>query len=305
MRNPFRRAPSRKGATKSRQPKREHPPHRTLARALVALTAGLVVVGTLAAFPPAFRQYPGVEYYDFPLPPDYREPAEWTFARLMYPPHTGSTRAMRRSRGFDWRRGGTTWTIDYPRADRHATETIRRLTRIDVRSVEQPVNLEEDDEVFYWPWLYVVEPGTWDLTEEQAAKLREYLLRGGFLMADDFHGTHQWSIFMESMRRVFPDRPVVDIPDDDPIFHTVWNLDDRVQIPGAQFVFTGQIYEEDGIGANWRGIYDDDGRLMVAICHNMDLGDAVEHADDPAYPEEYSAMAMRIFINYIVYSMTH
>ena len=66
----------------------------------------------------------------------------------------------------------------------------------------------------------------------QAAKLRDYCLRGGFFMADDFHGTTEWGVFQESMHRVFPDRPIVEIDDADPIFHTVYDLDDRIQIPG-------------------------------------------------------------------------
>jgi hypothetical protein len=266
--------------------------------ALAAAAVGLCLVGiALAAAPPKeFRQYPGVEYYDFELPPDYRVPAEWTFGRLMYPPQGWRS---------DWEYGGTSWTIDYPRADRHIVEMVRRLTSVDARSVEQPVNLDDGDDVFNWPWLYAVEVGTWELSEEQVVKLREYLLRGGFLMVDDFHGTFQWAVFLESMRRVFPDRPVVDIPDDDQIFHTFWDLDDRQQIPGAQYMYSNQTYEGDGYMGRWRGIYDDDGRVMVAICHNMDLGDAVEHSDTPGYPEMYSAQAMRTFINYIIYSMTH
>ncbi len=271
-----------------------------------ALVGVLCLAGiALAATPPReFRQYPGMEYYDFELPTDYNVPAEWTFARLMYPQY-GPYRNFRR--GFsDWQYGGTTWTIDYPRADRHIAEMVRRLTSVDARSVEQPVNLDDEDDVFNWPWLYAVEVGTWDLTDHQAAQLREYLLRGGFLMVDDFHGADDWLIFLEGMRRVFPDRPVVDIPNNDPIFHTFWDLDDRQQIPGAQFLYSGSTYEQPSDKApHWRGVYDDDGRIMVAICHNMDLGDAVEHSDTPDYPEQYSAQAMRTFINYIIYAMTH
>lgn len=248
------------------------------------------------ADPLPWRQYPGVEYFDYELPTDYREPAEWVFARLMYP---------QMGWGSQWEHGSTSWTIDYPRGDRHIAELVRRLSVIDARSVEQPVSLDDGDDVFYWPWLYAVEVGQWDLTDAQAAQLREYLLRGGFLMVDDFHGSVEWTVFVESMRRVFPDRPIVDLPDDDPIFHTFWDLEEKQQIPGYQFVFTGQPYEQDGVNAHWRGIYDDQGRVMVAICHNMDLGDAVEHSDTPAYPQELSAIAMRTFLNYIIYSMTH
>ena len=154
-------------------------------------------------------------------------PAEWTFARLMYPPWRGRGRY-----GADWQNGRSNWTIDYPTADRHVAVMVRRLTSIDTRSVEQPVNLDDDDDVFDWPWLYAVEVGHWDLTDAQAVKLREYLTRGGFLMVDDFHGSLEWEVFLESMRRVFPDRPIVEIPNDDQIFHMFWDLDDRVQVPG-------------------------------------------------------------------------
>jgi uncharacterized protein DUF4159 len=283
------------------------PGRRRRKRVAAALASALCLVGiALAASPPReWRQYPGVEYYDYELPTDYQVPAEWTFARLMYPPYD-TYRSFRRSWRSDWQTGGTSWTIDYPRADRHIVTMVRRLTAVDARSVEQPVNLDDGDDVFNWPWLYAVEVGTWDLSDSQAAQLREYLLRGGFLMVDDFHGSDEWQIFLESMRRVFPDRPVVDIPNDDPIFHTFWDLDDRQQIPGAQFLYSGRTYEQisDPV-AHWRGIFDDEGRVMVAICHNMDLGDAVEHSDTPDYPEEYSAQAMRAFINYILYDLTH
>jgi hypothetical protein len=274
-------------------------------RALAAVGVALCLVGIAFASPRPWKEYPGVEYSDFDLPTDYNVPAEWTFARLMYPPNDPYSSVRRGGGRGDWEYGYTSWTIDYPRADRHIVEMVRRLTVLDARSVEQAVNLEDGDDVFYWPWLYAVEVGTWDLTDEQAAKLREYLLRGGFLMVDDFHGSQEWDQFVDGMRRVFPERPIVDLDDDDPIFHTFWELEEREQIPGAQFLYYGRTYEEDGYVARWRGIYDDEGRLMVAICHNMDLGDAVEHSDTPNYPERWSAVAMRTFINYVVYAMTH
>ena len=103
-------------------------------------------------------------------------------------------------------------------------------------------------------------------------------------MADDFHGTMEWQMFRESMKLVFPDRPIVDIPDNDPIFHTVFDLDDRYQIPGAEHLAVG--YKNDGMGAHWRGIYDDKGRIMVAISYNSDIGDSWEWADDPQLSRE-------------------
>ena len=110
---------------------------------------------------------------------------------------------------------------------------------------------------------------------------------------------------MESLSKVFPDRPVVDIENSDAIFHVLYDLDERTQVPGVATFGTGRNYEYDGVEPKWRGVYDDKGRIMIAICHNMDLGDAWEWADNPNYPEKYASLAYRIGINYIIYSMTH
>jgi hypothetical protein len=270
---------------------------------LAAIGAAVVATaaGTAPQPPTPFREYPGVEYETFPLPKDYQEKTEWVFARLMYPAAGGWG-----YRGNpDWKHGAANWTIDYPRSDRHLSEAVRRLTRVHVRSVEQPVDLDVGDDVFNYPWLYAVEVGYWNLTPDQIVKFREFLMRGGFFMCDDFHGTQEWNGFMHVMQQVFPDRPVVDIPNDDQIFHVIYDLSDRYQVPGAQYLYSHRKYEKDGIEARWRGIYDDHGRLMVAICHNVDLGDSWEWADAPEYPEQFSALGIRIATNYIVYSMTH
>src|ERR1700758_3209085 len=188
---------------------------RPLTVVLCTLGAGLLFVTTLAAFQKPFRVYRSMEAYDdIPLPPDYQEKTEWVFARLMYPPHPYARFGGRgRYRRLDWREGGTSWTQDYPRADRHFAMALRRLSRIHVRSVEQPVNLDDDDDVYNWPWLVAGEMGDWKLTDTQVKKLRDFLLRGGFLMLDDFWGTEEWNRFAESMDRVFPNRPVVEVAD--------------------------------------------------------------------------------------------
>lgn len=269
----------------------------------------LLLTGLLLAQKP-FRQYPGREYEDFPLPPDWREPAEWVFARLMYPPFSGGYGGFGRRGRFgggygDWRQGYSSWTTDYPRSERHLVLAMRRLTRINTRSVEQPVNVEDGD-LFDWPWLYAVEVGHWQWNEKQAAALREYLLRGGFLMVDDFHGSDEWAVFEAGMKAVFPDRPIVDVEDKDALFHVIYDLDDRYQVPGAQYLRSGRTYENyDGFPARWRGIYDDKNRLMVAIVFNSDLGDSWEWADYPRYDEKFSALGIRIAVNYVAYSMTH
>ena len=262
---------------------------------------GIAFLGVLCAFQQGFRQYPGTEYRQFELTPDWQEKTEWAFARLMYPPGPNDGYAGRFD--GDWRLGLSLWTQDYPRADRHFSQALRRLTRVHVRSVEQPVSLEDGDDVYNWPWLYAVQVGEWGLTEAQAKVLRDYLLRGGFFMADDFHGAYEWEMFEKRIKFVFPDRPIVDIADSDPIFHTVYDLDDRFQVPGEAHLYRG--YKNNGIGGHWRGIFDDKGRVMVAISYNSDLGDAWEWADAPHYPEKFSGLAIRIGVNYVVYAMTH
>jgi hypothetical protein len=268
--------------------------------------SAVVFLGTAFALdrslPREFKEYPGVEYRvgSIPLPPDYGERTEWAFARLMYP---GGWNDGYAGRSGDWHFGRALWTQDFPRADRHFSLAVRRLTRIQTRSVEQPVNLEDGDEVYNWPWLYAVQVGEWGPTDEQAKKLRDYLLRGGFFMADDFHGTVEWQVFEQSMKQVFPDRQIVDIPNTDAIFHTVYDLDDRYQIVGAEHLAEG--HKLDGYEPRWRGIYDDKGRVMVAASFNSDIGDSWEWADSPEYPEKYSALGIRVGVNYIVYAMTH
>jgi len=273
-------------------------------RTLLGVAGGLAIfLGSLYAFQRPFREYPGIEYNDFPLPADHQQEAEWTFARLMYPQYRGGG-------GFgyfgrNWQSGNSMWTQDYPRADRHFLRAIRRLSRIDARSVEQPVNLDDGDDVYNWPWLYAVQTGRWDLTDAQASKLRDYIDRGGFFTADDFWGTDQWQIFMKSMRRVFPDRQVVDLEDSSPIFHSVFDLDQRYQVPGARYIYTGDTEKCDECPPYWRGIMDDKGRVIAAMTFESDLGDSWEWADDPRYEERFSALGFRIGINYIVYAMTH
>jgi hypothetical protein len=203
-----------------------------------------------------------------------------------------------------WGRGEGSWTVDFPEAEYHFHMGVSRLTRLDNGEQARMLRVT-DDAIFDYPWLYAVEVGHWTLDDVEAGRLREYLLRGGFLMTDDFHGSYEWEGFVESMRRVFPDRPIVEIEESDEVFHVLYDLDQKIQIPGIAALFRGVTYERDGYVPHWRGIYDDDGRLMVAINFNMDLGDAWEHADDPRYPEPMTTLAYRFAVNYVIYAMTH
>jgi len=271
---------------------------------LLALAAATLLAPRAADAQREFRVYPSFEGEDAeaPLPPDWNVPGELVIGRLMYPgPGFGFF-------GGDWRQGGTSWTDDYPRGDRTLVKMLRRFTRTSVRAVEQPVNLDDGDDVDYWPFLVVGLAQHWQLTDSQAANLREYLLRGGFLFCDSFFGTSNWVGFEESLRRVFPDRPIIDLKDDHPIFHTVFELKHMtaVQIPNMNSLMAGGSgWLADGRVPRWRGVEDDTGRLMVLIAFNNDVADAWQWADDPRYPAQEANLALRLGVNVAIYAMTH
>jgi len=271
---------------------------------VLVLAVAAMLVARAADAPREFRVYPSFEGEDAaaPLPPDWKVPGEFVLGRLMYP-----------SRGFgffgagDWRQGGTSWTDDYPRGDRTMIKIVRRLSRISARAVEQPVNLDEGDAEFY-PFLLVGLAWAWELTDSQAAALRAYLLHGGFVFCDSFFGERNWEIFQASLRRVFPDRPIIDLTDDHPVFHTVYDLPNMtsVQIPNMNSLMgggDGSLF--GGHIPRWRGVEDDNGRLMVLIAFNNDVADAWQWADDTRYPADKANLALRLGVNVAVYAMSH
>jgi hypothetical protein len=225
-------------------------------------------------------------------------PSEFYFSRLRY--NSGYTSGG--SFAYQRFRGG--WMQDFPRADNDCLIVIRRLTRIDAPAPLNVVDID-DNRIFDYPWIYAVGVNTWAFTDQEAARLREYLARGGFLMVDHFHGEDDWVRFMNGMLMVLPGAIVEDIPDNDPIYHDLYAIDEKFQIPGEIYVATGRTYEKDGYVPRWRCIRDSHGRIMVAICANMHLGDAWEWANTGEYPEKFSGLAFRVVINYITYSLTH
>ncbi len=235
----------------------------------------------------------------FAQPDPYRSPeAEFHMARMVY--SDGGGRGRGRG-GF--RRGW--WAIDYPAAEYHFTRGVRRLSNIEVAEDSQHVQLL-DDELYDYPWLFVqqIGQGYWQPNPEEAERLREYLLRGGFLVIDDFHG-NDWPVVVAAMQRVLPDHSIVTLDPGDVVFHVLYDLDQLTQIPGDRHLFCGQTEARLEGPQKWAGIYSDDGDLMVAINFNMDMGDAWEHADDPCYPEPMTALAYRFGLNYVIYAMTH
>jgi hypothetical protein len=231
---------------------------------------------------------------------DGTEPtAEFHMARMVY----SDGGAGRRGRG-GFRRGW--WAIDYPQAEIHFQGGVTRLTNVDMAEDSHHIDLM-NDALFDHPWLFAqqVGQGYWQPTDEEAARLREYLLKGGFLVIDDFHG-NEWPIMEAAMRKVLPAHGIVTLdPSRDEIFHALYDLDALTQIPGERHIRCGSMVAYLDGPQRWAGIYDEEGRLMVAIDFNMDVGDAWEHADDPCYPEPMTALAYRFGINYLIYAMTH
>jgi hypothetical protein len=200
--------------------------------------------------------------------------------------------------------------MDWPDAEQHFTKGVERLTRI---GVGEPLHFRIGDErLMDHPWVYATQVGWWDLSEAETTRLREYLLKGGFLLVDDFYGPEQWEVFQRTMARVFPDQAIIEIPEDDPMMHVLYNiyLKDREFIPGSRHLRRGagghlSIEPPPGTMPGWRAMYDAKNRMVVAIPYNMDVADAWEFADWPEYPESKTTLAYRYGINSIVYAMTH
>ena len=176
---------------------------------------------------------------------------------------------------------------------------------IPARSVEQPVNLDDGDDVFNYPGAERRRNGRLETDRtSQVAEDSRIPVRGGFLMCDDSGVNRVDGPFHRDMQRVFPDRPAIEIPAATRFStaSTIWASDTRSRRVGL--CSSGTTVEGDGCPARWRGIYDDNGRFMVAMNFDSDLGDSWEWADDPGYAEKYSALGIRIGVNYVVYSMT-
>jgi hypothetical protein len=226
-------------------------------------------------------------------PPDALHNGEFALGRLRY-----------RS-GLD--RGGwgryARWGIDANKGDRLFVSILRRLTRLDVQPVETVIDVE-DDQMFEHPFLLAISVGDWQLSQSHADRLRKYFDRGGFLFVDDFHNEREWEHFMSGIRQIYPDAAASEIEDDDPAFHVLFDLTERIRVPGANVVH-GSGIERGGTIPHWRALRDSKGRMIVAISFNQDVGDGWEFADDPEYPERCASQAMRLGTNYVMYAMTH
>lgn len=199
---------------------------------------------------------------------------------------------------------GSSWKVDWPDSDHNFIQQLQARTSLDVAPEGKIIDIDSE-ELFRYPFAYIIEANRLNLTRVEAMNLRKYLLNGGFILVDDFHGQHQWNQFYAQFKRIFPEREPEDIPMSHPLFHSFYHIDELMQIPGSGAARRGITYEgHDGYPAQCRGVYDDSGRLMMMINFNTDLGDGWEHATDDFYPDKYSDMAFKMGANAVIYALS-
>jgi len=294
---------------------------------IILLIAGcLGVSGVLAQRRPSGGRIPGrgarqrgpVQRYDNQrraFEPEWEIDREFsgdvfTFVRIRYSSgYDGQRGGGRSGRGFS----GGNWATDYPDSELNLSFRLHQLTSLEVNP--EPIILElTDPELFNYPFIYIVEPGMLVFREEEVKNLRRYLLNGGFLMIDDFWGENEWYNIYSELKRVFPEREPVELTLDHPIFHFVFDLKEKPQIPSINVALSGYYNgnvvtweRPDAHIPHYMAIYDDKGRMMVIICRNTDLGDGWEReGEDEWYFREFSEKkAYPLGINIVFYAMTH
>lgn len=241
---------------------------------------------------------------DFPTWPVSRElPNDvFTFARLRY-----------NSFSFNRRSQYGKWLTDYPDSDLNFAYRLQQLTSLQVNPRGAIVDIDAE-QLRHHPFVYMIEPGDILLSDEEARTLREYLLNGGFIMVDDFWGTEEWDTFYTALKQIFPDREPKELTLEHEIFHIVFDLKVKPQIPSVGAALAGRslgiTHEWNKPGSkevHYKGVFDDKGRMVMIICHNTDLGDGwEEEGTDPWYFREFSEKyGYPLGINIIFYAMTH
>ncbi|MBW2430943.1 MAG: DUF4159 domain-containing protein [Deltaproteobacteria bacterium] len=252
------------------------------------------------------------------LPATWREPAdehavqhEFIFVRGKYTNYSGSG-------GPGYGYGGTRrqwWETDFDDADRNLLRGLQRYTTMDASSRGYKAMSLTDPALFEHPFLYInmkripLYSGNGpNFKPEETAVLREYMLRGGFVMLDDFWGPEHWQDFLVELAKIFPDRRPEKLPIDHPIFHCFFDIREIKQVPGRGVTWgfgMGFMLDSADYPTTVHGVFDDDGRLMMAVNFNTDLGDGWEHTFDAFYPTRYCNAAYKIGINTIVYALSH
>jgi hypothetical protein len=260
-----------------------------------ATALALLAVLCFWAAPPALRaQVPG-------LSSDRFKGLQWTFVRIKYNSWEDEGGAGSNRLAY-W---DEPWAIDAPAAEQNLSRRLKSVTAIEVAD---PIVLTLNDErLWQQPWIYMVEPSNIQFKDAEVAILREFLLRGGTLTFDDFHGPYEWDLTVRQLKRVFPDRDIVEIAPPHPIYTCFYRIEKYPQIPGLGSFLQGRTWEKGGFQAHLRGILDDTGRPMVLINWNTDMGDGVEWSNAEDYPGyiKWTAMAYQMLINEVIYTLTH
>ncbi len=189
------------------------------------------------------------------------------------------------------------WSHDYPSADLYMTEALDDMTRVPVNRGRSNVLTFSDAELFTNPIVYVSEPGFWALQDGEAATLRAYLLKGGFIIFDDFEGDAQWRNMAAQMSRALPEHRFLPIDVSHSIFHALFDLK-VLTVPHPSVSVTPAFY----------AIFEDNnpkGRMIALANHNSDLAEYWEWSARDVFPVDVTSGAYEMGVNYIVYAMTH
>jgi hypothetical protein len=218
-----------------------------------------------------------------------RKESKFTFGRIYY--DSPMTRFFSGPVGAS---NGPAWSHDWPRSDEHFMKIMSEVTRLDVNPGGHILSFQ-NDECFKYPIAYLCEPGYLNLSDQEAHRMAEYLLRGGFLIVDDFRGDREFYNFQYQMKRVFPNRSLEELPRT----HTIWTcfydiskLD--IEPPYSKF-----------LKPQYFGISDDTDRLMMVVDYNNDISEYWEWSNDPFMPIEQSNEAYKYGVNYVMYALTH
>ncbi|HTG90694.1 MAG TPA: DUF4159 domain-containing protein [Vicinamibacterales bacterium] len=237
----------------------------------------MIVAAALALAFPIWAAAQFGSYRSF-VSPNVKYDDKWVFTRLRYHP-------------------SSSWNHDYPRADRHLAYIVADISKVRAHTDGSNVLDLGDPEIFRHPLVYMSEPGFWDMTDAEARNLRQYLLKGGLILFDDFETT-QWDNMAEQMRRVMPELRWIEIDVTHPVFHTFFDLK-KIDYPHPMF---------PGMIPDYQALFEDnnpDGRMIALANHNNDLAEYWEWSDRGFFGIDPTNEAYRIGVNYVLYSLTH
>jgi hypothetical protein len=270
-------------------------------RAALFVASLLLVAFASAAWAQGYRvmEGPGVPVRS--APPNF-EDGGFTACKLMY---TSNRREA----------GGVGWSTDYPFAAINLMTRLSELTKIRVshdpsHEVNYWVVRLTDPQLFECPFIIGTDVGTLAFSDEETKRLREYLLKGGFLWVDDFWGTQSWEQWSEEIHRVLPEYPIFDVRPDHPIRNVLFSIDKVEQVSSINFWRRsgGDTSERgsDSPHADYRAIADGKGRIVVIMTHNTDIGDSMEReAEDPRFFQRFSPNGYALVTNMVLYALTH